>query len=117
MTEEDYHRQIRNQWPEKGEASLEVIALCDEAVARFPQSPRLWCMRGNLITLGPENTPHSLVDALASYQRASEIDPSFAEAWDEIGHYHDAILGDEEGARQFFERAATLKRSRKSPIL
>ncbi|MDX2221093.1 MAG: hypothetical protein SF172_18915, partial [Burkholderiales bacterium] len=55
--------------------------------------------------------PHSLADALASYQRAVEVDPGFAEAWEEIGHHYSAILDDEDGARLFFERAAALKKS------
>jgi hypothetical protein len=111
VTEEEYYQRIRSDWPKKKEASLALIALADEAVASFPRSPRLWCMRGNLITLGPEENPHSLADALASYQRATEVDPSFAEAWEEIGHHYDVILTDEEGARPFFERAASLKQA------
>lgn len=115
MTEEEYYQRIRSQWPKKEEASLALIAVADEAVAQFPLSPRLWCMRGNLITLGPEENPHSLADALASYQRAAEVDPTFAEAWEEIGHHYDAILDDEEAAQPFFERAAALKKAPNHP--
>lgn len=111
MTEEEYYQRIRSQWPKKEEASLALIALADEAVAHFSRSPRLWCMRGNLISLGTEDCPHSLADALASYRRAVEVDPGFAEAWEEIGHHYDAILDDEDGARPFFERAAALKKA------
>jgi tetratricopeptide (TPR) repeat protein len=66
-------------------------------------------MRGNLIQLGPESCPHPLEDALHSYQRAMEIDPKFAEAWDEIGHYHDAVLGDEAAAKKFLQEAERLR--------
>jgi hypothetical protein len=110
MNEEDYFQRIRGAWPKEGEASLSLIALADEATARFPSSARLWCLRGNLIELGPEETPHELSDALASYQCASEIDPMFAEAWEEIGHYYDAVLDDEAGAQQYFQRAETLRK-------
>jgi len=111
VTEEEYFQRIRSQWPRKEEASLRLIALADEAVAQHPRSARLWCMRGNLLTLGPKDNPHSLADALASYQRAVEVDPAFAEAWEEIGHHYDAILDDEDGSRPFFERAAALKKA------
>src|SRR4051812_24359995 len=111
MTEQEYISALRAGWPRQhsDEVSLETMTLADEAVRVFPQSPRLWCIRGDLIQLGPESTPHTLQDALASYQRAVEIDPNFAEAWEEIGHFHDAVLGDEAGAQQFFERAKKLR--------
>jgi hypothetical protein len=115
VTEEEYYQRIRSLWPRKEEASLALIALADEAVARFPRSPRLWCLRGNLITLGPEENPHSLADALASYRCAAEVDPTFAEAWEEIGHHYDVVLADEAGARPFFERAAALKQTPGQP--
>ena len=109
MTEDDYISQLRGGWPKSRDASLQVIALADEAVRAFPQSARLWVMRGDLIQMGPELCPHPLEESLRSYQRAVEADPQFAEAWEEIGHYHDAVLDDEEGARQYFDRARSLK--------
>ena len=66
-------------------------------------------MRGSLIQLGPENCPHSLDDALTSYQRAIEIDPLFAEAWEEIGRFHDTVRDDEAVAERFFREAERLR--------
>jgi len=66
-------------------------------------------MRGNLIELGPENTPHTLQDALESYQTAVKLDPKFAEAWEEIGHYYDAVLADEKSAQKFLQEAERLR--------
>jgi tetratricopeptide (TPR) repeat protein len=112
MTESDYITKLKARWPRRedsDEVLLAAIALADEAVRAFPQSPRLWCIRGDVIQLGPESSPHSLDDARACYERATEIDPNFAEAWEEIGHFHDAVLGDEAGAQQFFERAKRLR--------
>ena len=109
MTEDDYISRLRAGWPQGSDASLQVIALADEAVRSFPQSPRLLVMRGNLIQLGPESCPHPLEEALHCYRRAVEIEPHFAEAWEEIGHYYDAVLDDEDGARPYFERAKALK--------
>ena len=68
-------------------------------------------MRGNLIELGPKETPHELKEALASYRRAAEIDPTFAEAWDEIGHYYDVILAEPLAAQEYFQRAKTIRKT------
>lgn len=110
MTEDDYISQLRAGWPQDSDASLEVIALADEAIGAFPRSARLLVMRGNLIQLGPETCHHPLEEALRCYRRAVELEPEFAEAWEEIGHYHDAVLDDEEGARPYFDRARRLAR-------
>lgn len=109
MTEDEYISRLRAGWPRGSDASLQTIALVDEAVSAFPRSARLLVMRGNLIELGPESCPHPLDEALHCYQRAVEIEPQFAEAWEELGHYHDAVLDDEDAARQYFERARRLR--------
>ena len=109
MTEDDYISALRAGWPRDGDASLEVIALADEAIRSFPQSARLWLMRGEIIQLGPESCPHPLAESLSSFQRAVELEPEFAEAWDEIGHYHDAVLADEKAAQRFFRKAERLR--------
>jgi Tfp pilus assembly protein PilF len=66
-------------------------------------------MRGDLIQLGPESCPHPLVEAFASYQRAIEISPDCAEAWEAVGHYYDAVLDDEATAERYFREAARLR--------
>jgi tetratricopeptide (TPR) repeat protein len=109
MTENDYITELKTRWPRDCDASLETVALADEAVGVFPQSPRLWCMRGCLIQLGPENCPQSLEDALASFKRAIEIDPQFAEAWEEIGYFYHNVLDDETTAQPYFREAKRLR--------
>jgi len=109
VTENDYIKELRERWPQDCDATLETIALADEAVRSFPQSAQLWCIRGDLIQLGPESCPHSLDDALASYQRAIEIAPQFAEAWESVGHFHDAVRNDEATALRFFREAERLR--------
>src|SRR2546426_11405354 len=111
MTEDEYISELRSRWPRKhsDDVSLETIALADEAVRAFPLSARLFVVRGNLIQLGPESCPHPLEEALRSYQRAVEINPRFAEAWEEIGHYHDAVLDDEKSAQTYFREAVRLR--------
>jgi tetratricopeptide (TPR) repeat protein len=110
MTEEDYIAELRERSPRNAKmtATPETIALADEATRAFPRSPRLWCMRGNLIRLCPENCPHSLNEALASYKRAIEIDPSFAQAWEEAGYFYQDILHDEPAAQPYFREAEKL---------
>jgi hypothetical protein len=66
-------------------------------------------MRGDLIQLGTESCPHPIEEALASYWRAVEVDPQFAEAWDEIGHYQDTVLSDETAAQRYFREAERLR--------
>ena len=111
MTEDDYISDLRARWPrdDTSDASLETITVADEAVRAFPLSARLWDMRGCLIQLGPESCPHPLEESLHSFQRAVELDPKFAQAWDEIGHYYDAVLDDEKTAHQYFEKAKRLR--------
>jgi hypothetical protein len=66
-------------------------------------------MRGNLIECGPENSPHSLYDALASYKRAIEIDPQFIDAWENIGDFYRNVLDEEDEAKPYFHEAERLK--------
>lgn len=109
MSESDYITELRARWPQDCDATLETVALADEAVRAFPRSAQLWCIRGDLIQLGPESCPHSLDDARASYQRATEIDPQFIEAWESLGHFHNAVLDDETTAQRFFREAERLR--------
>lgn len=112
VTEEDYITKLMARWPRRedsDEVLLATIALADEAVRSFPQSPQLWCIRGDLIQLGPESCPHSLDDALACYWRATEIAPQFVVAWVSLGHFHSAVLDDEAAAQRCFSEATRLR--------
>jgi hypothetical protein len=110
MEEIAYIERLKSLYPAKGEeASNQTLALADEAVRAFPESPKLWCMRGDLIQLGAEDIPHALVDALASYEQAIAIDSKCVEAYEEIGHFYDAVMDDAERAKPFFHQAAVLK--------
>jgi tetratricopeptide (TPR) repeat protein len=111
VTEEDYIVELRECSPRNAKMKVtpEIIALADEAIRVFPRSAKLWCMRGNLIQLGPENCPHSLDEALASYKRAIEVDPSFADAWEEAGHFYHNVLDDEPVAEPYFREAEKLR--------
>ncbi|HEY0081820.1 MAG TPA: hypothetical protein VGB61_03445 [Pyrinomonadaceae bacterium] len=110
MKEAEYIERLFASWPRGHEAAPdELLALADEAVQAFPASAKLWVMRGNLIELGAGETSRALNDALVSYERAVSIDPNFVEGWEEIGYYYDAVMDDEERARQAFQQAGLLK--------
>jgi tetratricopeptide (TPR) repeat protein len=113
MEESAYIEKLKSLCPtEDEEASSEVLALADEAVRAWPESSKLWCMRGDLIQLGAEDLPYELAEALASYERAIAIDPRCVEAYKEIGHFYDVVMDDVESAKPFFRQAAILKNER-----
>lgn len=111
MTENDYIEELKKLWPRtaKTEVAIETITFADKATRAFPRSPKLWCMRGNLIELGPESSPHNLNDALASYKRAVEVDPQFIQAWEDIGDFYRNVLNKEDEAKPYFHEAERLK--------
>ena len=116
MTENEYILELQARWPRGSssresnfESTTETITLADQAVVAFPNSPKLWCMRGDLIQLGSEDCPHSLDDSRVCYKKATEIDPRFIEAWESLGHFHNAVLDDEITAQRFFSEAERLK--------
>jgi tetratricopeptide (TPR) repeat protein len=110
MTEDDYILRLKTLWPRESDASPEAISCADEAVNSFPSSARLWNIRGCIIQLGSENCPHTLEEALRSLRRAVELDPQFADAWEDIGHYYDLVLDDEEAAHEFLDKAQKLRK-------
>lgn len=112
MTESTYIEKLFDLWPTEGETSDEALALSDESVRAHPNSAKLWCMRGNLILLGPADMPYDLADALACYERAVSIDPNFAEGYEEIGHFYDAVVPDPLRAERAFREAARIREGR-----
>src|SRR5262245_54422998 len=90
-------------------ATPETMRLADEATRAFPRSPKLWCLRGYLIQGALNSCPHNLSEALASYQKAIEADPSFADAWEAAGDFYRDILHDEPAAQTYFREAERLE--------
>ena len=116
MTESDYIAELKSRWPrdEAGdrEASMETLALADEAVRAFPRSAPLWVIRGNLLELGPEECTLPLEESLVCYKKAIEIEPQLAEAWEEAGYFYRNVLEDEVIAQPYFHEAARLRGQR-----
>jgi len=105
MTEADFHAKILAAWPTDGATSAATFALVEQALSEHPRSAALWCLRGVLIQLGAGEEPYDLPAVLASYQRAIEIDPTFAEAHEGIGYYHDDLFDDPRSAEPSFRAA------------
>jgi tetratricopeptide (TPR) repeat protein len=89
------------------EEAVELLALLEEAVLSYPQSPKLWCLRGDLIQLFDENQ-YEFADILHSYQQAVTVDPSFCEAYESIGYYYDVLEADLPVAEVAFRKAIEL---------
>jgi Tfp pilus assembly protein PilF len=109
LTEQQYVDALRARWPHEEEASIELLAVSDEAVAAWPRSAELWCLRAGLIQLGSGDSPYTLDEALRCYEQALVVDPSSLEATEDIAHFYDAIFGDGPKADVYFERARALR--------
>lgn len=87
-----------------------TLADVEEALRAFPSSAKLWNLRGDLIQLDDEAEEHyTLENALESYQRAVELDGTYAEAFENIGYYYDVHEDDPDRAEAFFRRAIELE--------
>ena len=65
--------------------------------------------RGDLIQLLEEvDTPYSLNDALASYERARALDPTDPEAFESLGYFFDAVAERVGDAEDMFRKAIEL---------
>ena len=87
--------------------TVEPLRLVEEAIIAFPRSPKLLCMKGDLIQLS-DGSGYSLSDAAACYERAAFIDPSCAEAFESLGYFHDVVSDDPERAESAFRTAIAL---------
>ena len=90
----------------RGYATTEALDAVTQALRDFPDSPALWCLRGDTIQLldTPGNDP-SIADAEQSYLKAISLDPAHAEAHESLGHFYDSVLDDPARAEPFFRRA------------
>jgi len=107
MNEIEYIDRIRAEFATRDTATEEVMNKVDQALEQFPTSPALWCLRGDLIQLS-DGEDYTLEDALNSYQRAIELDPNNAEAYEAIGHYYNAVNDDPVRAEPYFKKAIAL---------
>jgi tetratricopeptide (TPR) repeat protein len=106
LTESEYITRLLGSYPEREqEASLEAMALVEDAVAAFPISSKLWCIRGDLIQLSTVKAEYELEDALRSYERAASVEPECAEAYEGMGYFYDVVISDPASAEDPFQKA------------
>jgi tetratricopeptide (TPR) repeat protein len=109
VTEAEYIDQLKSLWPEGRKASREVLSLAAEAVRDFPRSATLWFLRGRLLSMAPRDYIFTSLDAICSFQQAIELDPAFADAYEELGRCLDASRKDPEKAKEYYRKAARLR--------
>ncbi len=85
-----------------------AVALLDEALARFPESAALWCLRGDVHQLGEDEDGAAFETAEASYLKAAELDPRNPEPHESLGHLYDAIFDEPARAAECFRKAIAL---------
>ena len=87
-----------------GELTLAgALPLVEAELATAP-SVQLWLLRGRLIQL--TSLPgYQLQDALESLRQASLCAPDDPEPYEELGHFHDAVLDDLATAERYFREA------------
>ena len=107
-SEEEYVDAIIDLLDGREEAPPEVYPLIEESLNEHPCSSELWCLRGDAIYFGGNHSPYALNDILASYERAAEVNPFCAEAYESIGRYHDVFTEDIPKAEEAFRKALTL---------
>ncbi len=89
-------------------ATSAALALLDEALARFPASAALWCLRGDVFQLGEDEDGADYETAEASYLKAAELDPRNPEPHESLGRLYDALLDEPERAAECFRKAIAL---------
>lgn len=107
MTESDYIQKIRQLWPVEETKAAETLRLVEEAIVAFPRSPKLFCMKGDLVQLS-DGKDYTLSDAVGCYERAASIDPSCAEAFESLGFFHDVVTNSLKKAESAFRTAIAL---------
>jgi hypothetical protein len=107
MSEEDYIEQIRKLWDGSSPDFSAALRVARQGVAAHAKSVRLLCALGDLIQLADDATD-PLEDALACYERAAAEDPTWSEAHESIGFYHDVHTQDFNAAEVAFRTALSL---------
>lgn len=106
--ESQLFEQIADAWPVEDEApSPRLTELVRQALDEFPTSSEVWVMYGDYLNISDsEANPDATVEnAMAAYQKALEIDPVCAEAYQELGFLHDFYRDDMPAAEQAFRNA------------
>ena len=87
-----------------------ALTLADNAVAAFPQSARLWCLRGTVICKCLNDCSYTLEDAVRCHEKAVELDPHCAQAHEELARHCKGFLENLERAGRHAKVAAWIRR-------
>jgi tetratricopeptide (TPR) repeat protein len=112
VSEEEIIATFRERWPRTpgdGSLSAELIALVNEGTDAFPNSAVLWRIRGDLLQL--LDTAYPLKEAERSYRRSIRADRFYADAYEELGRFFDAVMGKPRKAKRFLEKARRLRKA------
>lgn len=96
-------RAIRDRLARKSLTPDEALPLVEAELASA-ETPSLLVLRGILIQVS-ERGPQTLDDARASFERATALAPDDPDAYEELGHLHDAVLPDREKAERYYRQA------------
>jgi Flp pilus assembly protein TadD len=107
-TPEAFRAAILDEVVREERATEASLALIDEALRRFPESVKLWCLHGDLLQLCVEDEERGLEQAGDSYLRAAELEPANPEPYESLGHFFDAVMDDPQQAAEYFRKAITL---------
>ena len=113
MTEADYIKTIRAGFSDDGRVTPTALEIMHKALTQYPDSPALWCLRGNLIQLS-DGCEFSLADAKDSYLQAIALNPDYAEAYEELGHFYNAVDENLTKSEEYFRKSIALGGSEES---
>jgi hypothetical protein len=89
LSESEYLRRLEAlaKYPDQ---SLACRA-AEEALQAFPNAAQIWLLRGRLLAMRFADGEQVESEIRCSFEKAAELDPNMAEAWEELANYHDGI--------------------------
>ncbi|WP_018277357.1 tetratricopeptide repeat protein [Teredinibacter turnerae] len=112
MNEAEYIAELRKRWPrdhKSEEPTAETMEVTLKALEDYPNSEKLWVMRGDLLQLVNFDDGLELGESEKCYRKAIEINPQSAEAYEELAHFLDAVMAKPRKAKQYYVKARLLK--------
>lgn len=83
----------------------EALRLLDAELPEELMSPDFLILKGDLIQLGSDKTPYSIVDPKRLYERACALAPDCFDAFYELGMYHENVCDDPTAAEPYLRQA------------
>jgi hypothetical protein len=83
--------------------------VAEEALRAYPNSAQIWLLRGRLLARRFADGEPVESEIRCSFEKAAELDPNLAEAWEELASYHDGIRDDPKTAMSCWEKAEAVR--------